>query len=96
MHNKECIREPSRRSMKPGTKEAKHGEFCFVWYDDDCDCIAGSRLIHTVYETYDVKCETKEVAGHRTSHFEPAWRNGLEVSIARSLTHLEPAPQETH
>jgi hypothetical protein len=82
MHQAECIREPNRHSMKPGEEFAKHGEFCFVWYNDDCNCIAGSRIIHTTWEPPEgVQCETKEVAGHSTSHFEPAWWNDKEVSL---------------
>jgi hypothetical protein len=66
----------------PGEEFAKHGEFCFVWYNDDCNCIAGSRIIHTIWEPPEgVKCETKEVAGHTSSYFEPAWWNDKEVSL---------------
>jgi len=66
--------------MMPGEEFAKHGEFCHVWFNDDCDCIAGSRRIHTVWEPYHVMCETEEVAGH-TARFMPAWWNGGDVSL---------------
>jgi hypothetical protein len=86
MHQAQCIREPNRRSMMPGEEFAKHGEFCFVWYNDDCNCIAGSRMIHTTWEPPEgVKCETKEVAGHSTSHFEPAWWNDDDNDVSLSL-----------
>jgi hypothetical protein len=82
MHRAECIREPNRKSMIPGEEFAKHGEFCFVRYNDDCNCIAGSRRIHTIWEpSLGIQCETKEVGGHSSSHFEPAWWNDVEVSL---------------
>jgi hypothetical protein len=79
MHRAECIREPNRKSMIPGEEFAKHGEFCFVWYNDDCNCIAGSRRIHTIWEpSLGIQCETKEV--EVTAHHTSRRRGGMEVS----------------
>ena len=57
----------------PGELEAGGGDYCFVYYKDNhCGCIAGSRLIHTVGTPWDVECESKEVEGWTSYHFQPA------------------------
>jgi hypothetical protein len=73
MEDHSCIYEKGRKSFIPGEMDAGGGDYCFVYYKDDyCGCIAGSRLIHTVVTPYDVECETKEVEGYTSYHFQLA------------------------
>ena len=66
----------------PGALEAGGGDYCFVYYkDESCSNITGSRLIHTVGTPWAVECETKEVEGYKSYHFQPA----EDVSLSNSL-----------
>jgi hypothetical protein len=80
MEDHSCIYETTRNSFMPGELKAGGGDYCFVYYDDDfCGTIAGSRLIHTVSFAWSVECETKEVAGRTSYHFELAKNVSLPI-----------------
>ena len=60
--------------------------YCFVYYkDESCSNITESRLIHTVGTPWAVECETKEVEGYKSYHFQPA----EDVSLPAHLSTIE-------
>ena len=82
----ECIRETGRQSFMPGKKDTKTGNICFVWYkegDGDCVDVAGARLMQFIKNPACVWCESANVTGHASYHFEWATANqgnGTKVS----------------
>jgi hypothetical protein len=70
----ECIREGSRKSFIPGKSDhgQKKGDFCFVQFKDDCNCIDTTRLIHIADDATEIACETEGVkeGTHSSYHFE--------------------------
>jgi hypothetical protein len=68
----DCIDQQGRHSLMPGKKATTAGVYCFVYYEEDsCNCIKGARKIHPSWKD-DPSCETKEVAGYKSYHFEHA------------------------
>jgi hypothetical protein len=72
MDSNACIDQQGRHSLMPGKKATTAGVYCFVYYEEDnCNCIKGARKIHPSWKD-DPSCETKEVAGYKSYHFEHA------------------------
>jgi len=87
MEDHSCIYETGRKSFMPGKINEGGGDYCFVFNEDNnCGTIKGSRLIHTVGFPWDVQCETKEVEGYKSYHFQPATK---KVSLLEYPLMLE-------
>jgi hypothetical protein len=84
MSAKECIREDGRQSFVPGTFDQPFGTWCYVYYEEnDCDCVAGSRLIHVGGENGSIDCQKEDVGGYRSYHFEQLDPN-VSVALIRA------------
>ena len=72
MDTNACINQQGRHSFMPGKKATTAAVYCFVFYEEDnCNCIKGARKIHPTWKE-EPECESKEVAGYKSYHFEPA------------------------